>query len=125
MFKKFVKKNSDYFYFVFRILIGLLFFLHGYAKVQSGVFSGSSILMVAASVIELVAGLFIVLGLFTRSAAFVAAIEMIFAYFIAHFPNGWSPLANKGEASVLFFAAFLILTAYESRKCALDNLFGK
>ncbi|HLF53580.1 MAG TPA: LuxR family transcriptional regulator, partial [Candidatus Nanoarchaeia archaeon] len=62
MFKKFVKKNSEYFYFVLRILIGLMFFLHGFAKVQSGVFSGPSILMVAASSIELVVGLLILLG---------------------------------------------------------------
>ncbi|HLF53941.1 MAG TPA: DoxX family protein [Candidatus Nanoarchaeia archaeon] len=125
MFKKFVKKNSEYFYFVFRILIGLMFFLHGFAKVQSGVFSGPSILMVAASSIELVVGLLILLGLFIRYAAFVGAIEMVVAYFMAHSPNGLSPLANRGEAAVLFFAAFLVLIAYGAKKWALDNLFKK
>lgn len=125
MFKKFVKKNADYFYFVFRILIGLMFFLHGFAKVQSGVFSGPSVLMVAASSIELVAGLFIIFGLFIRYTAFVGAIEMAVAYFMAHFPNGLSPLANRGEAALLFFAAFLVLIAYGGRKWALDNLFKK
>ena len=42
----------------------------------------------AAGIIELVGGALVMLGLFSRIAAFVCSGEMAFAYFIAHFPRG-------------------------------------
>ena len=82
-------------------------------------------LMGLAMIIEVLGGALIVLGLFTRYVAGIAAIEMIFAFFMAHYPKGINPLANGGEASVLFFAAFLVLYAFGSRGYALDNGWKK
>ncbi len=127
MLNKFIEKNKDYFYFVFRILIGLLFLLHGIQKMP-GILNGSTSvfgLIGMAGIIETVAGILIIIGLFVRYAAFITAIEMIVAYFKVHFPMGMNPLLNKGEPAVLFFVAFLVLIAFGARKWALDNLFKK
>jgi putative oxidoreductase len=78
-------------------------------------------LMGLAMIIEVVGGALIILGLFTRTTAAIAAVEMLFAYFMAHASNGWSPLANKGEPALLFFASFLVLLAFGARKYAVDN----
>ncbi len=127
MVKKFAEKNSDYFYFVFRILIGLLFILHGIMKI-SMINEGKILLMSLmglAMIIEVFGGAMLILGLFTRYVAAISAVEMIFAYYMGHISNGINPLINKGEPAVLFFAAFLVLIAFGSRKFALDNGFKK
>ena len=58
-----------------------------------------------AGVIDLVGGVLVLLGLFTRS--FVLSGEL--AYFIAHAPQGFFPLTNGGESAVLFRFIFLYL----------------
>jgi putative oxidoreductase len=68
-------------------------------------------LLVAAGVIELVAGVLVTLGLFTRLAAFIASGEMAIAYFMMHFPQGFWPAENKGEGAILFCFIFLYLAA--------------
>ena len=111
--EKFLEENASYFYLAFRIIIGALFLLHGIQKVP-GVFNGSIpilSLMFLAAVIETLGGALLILGLFTRYIALVSGIEMLVAYFMAHFPKGFNPLVNKGEAALLFFAAFLVLLA--------------
>jgi len=121
--KSFFEKNGDYFYFAFRVIAGLLFFLHGWMKV-SAIIGGNMPafgLMGLAALIETLGGIFIIIGLFTRYTAIISAIEMIFAYFMAHAPNGWNPLANNGEPAALFFAVFLVLMAFGARKWAFDR----
>ncbi|MEK6889795.1 MAG: DoxX family protein [Nanoarchaeota archaeon] len=123
MVSKLLKKNGDKFYFVFRILVGLLFFLHGWMKVTA--ITGGQMefmsLMGLAAVIETVGGIFIVVGFLTRPVAAIAGIQMVFAYFMAHASGGLSPLANKGEPAVLFFVAFLVLAAHGAGRWGLDN----
>src|SRR5215218_3087328 len=68
-------------------------------------------MLVAAGVIELVAGILVTLGLFTRLAAFIAAGEMAAAYFIGHFPKGFWPALNGGEGAILLCFIFLYLDA--------------
>lgn len=123
MEKHFFEKNADYFYFVFRVIVGIVFLLHGWMKV-SAIMAGSMdamTLMGLAALIEVVGGIFIILGLFTRWTALVAAVEMVVAYFMVHAAGGLSPLANQGEPAVLFFAAFLVLIAFGARTWAIDR----
>ena len=47
-----------------------------------------------AGMIELIAGALLLLGLFTRIAAFILSGEMAFAHFIGHAPKGFYPLTN-------------------------------
>lgn len=126
--KVFFEKHHDTFYAIARIIIGLLFAQHGAQKLF-GLFGGNTAelmsLMGVAGVIELVGGLLIALGLFTRIAAFITIIDMIGAYFKAHLPQGWIPIMNKGELALLYFAAFLIIISHGPGKWALDNVFFK
>ncbi len=113
-----IVKYKGYLYFVFRILVGLLFFTHGIQKF--GLLGGSSVdlisLMGLAGTIEILVGALIVIGFLTRIAALIGAIEMLVAYFMAHLPSGLNPLTNQGEPALLFFAAFLVLMGYGSVK---------
>jgi len=78
-------------------------------------------MLVAAGVIELVAGILVTLGLFTRLAAFIAAGEMAAAYFIGHFPKGFWPVLNGGEGAILFCFIFLYLAAAGPGAWSIDG----
>jgi putative oxidoreductase len=101
---------------ILRIMSGLLFLAHGTQKLLSfpgGERAGSGWPLTGlpsyAGVIELVCGLLITLGLFTRSAAFLASGTMAAAYFIAHAPENFFPVNNGGDAAVLYCFVFLYL----------------
>lgn len=127
MLKKFLNKNQDNLFFVFRILVGLIFLLHGWMKVP-GIMNGNigmGSLFFYAGIIEVFGGIMIILGLFTSVVATIAAVEMLVAYFTVHIKSGLSPLANKGEAAALFFAVFLVLAGHGAKKWSIDNLMRK
>jgi putative oxidoreductase len=105
--------------FLLRVVAGLTFAIYGAQKVF-GFFGGSGgtghtqtpfSLIWFAGVLEFFGGLLIGLGLFTRFAAFILSGEMAFAFFLAHFPQGWNPVSDGGETSVLFCFIFLYLAA--------------
>ena len=64
-----------------------------------------------AGVVEIIFTPLILLGLFTRPAAFIASGEMAVGYFIGHFPKSPWPVANMGEGAILFCFIFLYLAA--------------
>lgn len=78
---------------ILRIMAGLLFMAHGTQKLlgfpASADAAGGPLppMMMAAGIIELVTGILIAIGLFTRPAAFLASGLMAFAYFMAHAPQ--------------------------------------
>ena len=74
-----------------------------------------------AGCIELVVGVLITLGLFTRIAALVASGTMAFAFFYAHLPTGVIPMTNGGEPAVLYCFAFLLLAFTGGGAFALDT----
>lgn len=99
---------------VLRIMSGLLFLAHGTQKFlgfPAGDFAGIGWAFAHpgafAGVIELVAGALIVLGLFTRPAAFLASGTMAAAYFIGHAPQNFWPVNNMGDAAILYCFVFL------------------
>ncbi|ORA04911.1 DoxX family protein [Mycolicibacterium bacteremicum] len=98
---------------VFRILVGLMFVMHGTVKLF-GFPSGSPAAVGTwpawwAGVLEVVLGLLITVGFFTRIAAFVASGMMAVAYFWMHFPDGFWPIDNGGETAALYSFIFLLL----------------
>ncbi|HLC52397.1 MAG TPA: DoxX family protein [Candidatus Nanoarchaeia archaeon] len=113
-----VNKGGSWFYMLFRLLVGLLFFMHGLMKFSGG--NSPSGMFLAAGIIELVVGAGVVLGFFTRGLALVGALEMLVAFFWVHAKNGLNPLANNGEPAVLFFVAFLVLLVYGAQKWSLE-----
>ena len=99
-----------------RIVAGLLFIEHATVKLFAFPMAFQMPpplppILMAAAAIELVAGALITIGLFTRLAAFIASGEMAVGYFMMHFPQGFWPVANKGEAAVLFCFIFLYIAA--------------
>ena len=108
-----------------RIVTGLLFVEHATSKffafpVPFPVNPLPPMLM-AAGAIELVAGILVALGLFTRLAAFIASGEMAVAYFIGHFPKSPWPVANMGEAAILFCFIFLYIAAAGPGAWSIDS----
>ncbi len=79
-------------------------------------------LIVAAGVIELVTGTLIVLGLFTRPAAFLASGTMAAAYFLGHATQGFWPALNQGEAAIMFCFVFFYLVFAGPGSWSLDSL---
>jgi putative oxidoreductase len=78
-----------------------------------------------ATVLELFGGLLIMLGLFTRPVAFVLSGLMAFAYFIAHAPENFFPIINRGEPAVLLCFIFLYLSANGAGPYGLDTMLGR
>lgn len=112
---------------VFRIMVGLLFMEHGTGKllnfpVLSGLDKMPHGLFLFTGAMELVGGALIVLGLFTRPVAFVLSGFMAAAYFMVHFPMGFFPATNYGEAAVLYCFAFLYLAAAGPGDWAVDRI---
>ena len=77
---------------------------------------------VAAGVIEFVAGILVAIGLFTRPIAFLAAGEMAIGYFMYHFPHGFWPAVNKGEAAILFCFIFLYVASAGPGAWSIDGM---
>ena len=102
---------------ILRIVTGLLFLEHALIKLagfppggKPGLQDVGSFLWIAG-LIELVTGVLVTLGLFTRVAAFIPAGEMAYAYWFVHAKMGLYPAVNMGEAAILFCFVFLYLAA--------------
>jgi putative oxidoreductase len=104
-------------YALFRIVVGFLFLFHGAQKVLGmfgGMGGGTAPMMSMpwiAGVIELVGGILVMVGLFTRVAAFICSGEMAAAYFMVHQPQGTWPIQNQGELAAVYCFAFLYIAA--------------
>ncbi len=115
---------------VLRIMSGLLFLQHGTTKFLSfpaSEMSGVAPLSMsgAAGLIELVGGVLIVIGLFTRPVAFILSGTMAVAYFYAHFPEGFFPLLNGGELAALYCFVFLYVAAAGGGAWSVDQLTAR
>ncbi|MEU5080267.1 MULTISPECIES: DoxX family protein [Streptomyces] len=120
---------------LFRIVIGLLFAVHGAASlfgVLGGAAGTNGGTLAAgtwpgwyAAVIQLVAGGLVLLGLGTRGAALIASGSMAYAYFDVHQQLALWPIQNGGELSVLFCWSFLLLVFTGSGAFGLDRLLTR
>ena len=113
---------------VLRIVAGLLFLSHGLVKLigfpagaQPGLQPPMTLLGIAG-IIELATGVLIVLGLFTRPAAFIAAGEMAVAYWMMHGTRSFFPVLTMGEGAILFCFVFLYLSAAGPGAFSLDGM---
>ena len=98
---------------VLRIITALLFLAHGTGKLigfpDLGFAPPFMSLPWIAGAIEIVGGILLVLGLYTRLVAFILCGQMAVAYFMAHAPQGFYPIQNGGELAVLYCFIFLYL----------------
>jgi putative oxidoreductase len=111
---------------VLRIVAALIFLLHGSQKLLGfpPLASGSPPAFLSlywiAGALELALGILILLGIFTRPAAFVASGEMAFAYFMGHAPRNLFPTLNGGDAAILYCFVFLYIAAAGPGPWSLD-----
>jgi putative oxidoreductase len=120
---------------LFRVVYGFLFTMFGTSHafgwpIAFGIPTGSWPVWYAG-VIELVTGLLIMFGLFTRVAAFIASGHMAVTYFWQHQPKGLWPIVppqmggNGGLAAILFCFAFFLLVFTGPGAYALDTMRGR
>lgn len=112
---------------ILRIVTAFLFIAHGTQKLLGFPIPRSSSFELwslggVAGVLEFVGGALMLVGLFTRPVAFVLSGLMAFAYFIAHAPQGFWPIANRGELAVLYCFVFLYFAAAGGGPLSLDSL---
>jgi len=122
-------KWAPYLLSILRIVTGLLFMQHGGEKLWG--FAGGRIdlnfpqLHALAGPIELIGGLLITVGLFTRVTSFILCGEMAVAYFRTWAPRGFFPIGNGGEEAVLFCYLFLWLVTSGAGPWSLDALMER
>jgi putative oxidoreductase len=114
---------------ILRIVAALLFFEHGTAKLLGFPASPHAPEFLSlswfAGVLELIGGALLILGLFTRWVAFILSGEMAFAYWMAHAPKSFYPLANGGDAAILFCFLFLYFVFAGPGPWSLDAILRK
>ncbi len=120
---------------LFRFITGLLLFQYGIAKLFKfpplPMFAKVELMSLygAAGSLELVIGGLLMIGLFTRLAAFILSGEMAFAYFMGHMFRGetpvFLPLLNGGTAAILFCFACLYLSAAGGGPISVDAMTGR
>jgi len=112
-------------YAIFRIIIGLMFVQHGAQKLLGWFGAKGTVplmsLMGLAGTIELVGGLAITVGFFSRLAAVGGMAVMIGALATVHFPNGLIPIVNKGELALVFLACFIMVVVHGNGKWSLEK----
>ena len=121
-----MSRFTGLFHALLRIVTALLFIEHGSMKLLG--FPASPMprpplasLMGVAGCLELVGGLLVLLGLFTRPVAFLLSGQMALAYWMVHAPQGPFPAVNMGEPAVLFCFIFLYLAAVGPGPLALGS----
>jgi len=124
------KRYEPQAYVLMRVVVGLVFLMYGLQKFgllggMNGRGAAAPFLSVpygVAGVIEVVVGVLLVIGLFTRPAAFIASGEMAVAYFMSHFSaTAMLPVQNDGQPAVLFCFAFLYIAARGAGAWGLDR----
>ncbi len=114
-----------------RIVTAYMFLTHGTAKLLGmphvAMFDKLQLfsLMGLAGTIELAGSVLLLLGLFTRPAAFIMSGEMAFAYFMGHAPRGSAllPMLNQGELAVEWCFVFLFFAAAGPGAWSIDDFW--
>lgn len=121
---KFLDNYQEHTYALFRMVTGFLFMWHGtvkYFDFPTAYKYDLSPLTYAAGGIEMIGGALVMIGLFTRPAAFICSGTMAVAYWMAHGMNSFWPIINRGELAVFFCFAFLFIAARGVGMWGLDK----
>jgi putative oxidoreductase len=116
-------------YSLMRIVAGFLFLWHGSQKLlgfpdpmPAGV---PAFIIYIAGPIELIGGALVMIGLFTRPAAFLCSGLMAFAYWMAHGMKALFPIQNGGELAALYCFVFLFISTQGGGLWSVDAVQGR
>ena len=122
---------------ILRVVVGIVFLVHGFQKLFLMGFDGVAGMMeglgvpgpglfaVIVTLVELLGGLSLILGLFTRFAAIPLAVDMLVATLTVHLPNGFSVLPNGGyEFTLVLLAASVALAVAWPGEAALERFLA-
>jgi putative oxidoreductase len=114
-----------------RIVAALIFMEHGTQKLfgfpappEKGLTPTLSLLWIGG-IVELIGGLLVLVGLFTRPVAFLLAGEMAVAYWMFHAPRSLYPVLNGGDAAILYCFVFLLLVFTGPGALSVDGMRGR
>jgi putative oxidoreductase len=111
----FLKKFTGETYALMRIVTGFLFLWHGSQKLIGvpplAAPDAPAFIIYIVGPIELIGGVFVMIGLLTRWAAFLSSGLMAFAYWLGHGTKDLLPLLNRGELAALYCFVFLFIAA--------------
>ena len=115
---------------VARVVSALMFMSHGTQKLinfppRANNAPGPELFSLygLAGSLEIVGGILLVFGLFTRPVAFILSGEMAFAYWMSHAPRAMYPVLNGGDAAILYCFWFLYLACAGGGAWSLDRMF--
>lgn len=112
--KPFMSIYNSQCYALMRIIVGFLFLWHGAQKlfgIPSAMPGGvPPFITYVAGPIELTGGVLVMIGLFTRWAAFIASGQMAVAYWMVHGTKALLPIQNNGELAALYCFVFLFIS---------------
>jgi len=121
----FLRPYEPQLYAVLRIVTGFLFLWHGMQKLFG--FPGEmppgvpAFLIWTAGPIEFLGGILVMIGLFTRPAAFLSSGLMAFAYWMGHGTKALLPVQNQGELAVLYCFLFFYVAAHGAGVWSVDS----
>jgi putative oxidoreductase len=124
---KFLDGYAEQAYALLRIVAGLMFLAHGVQKFfnfPTAFPVPLNPMLSAAGAIELVAGGLIVIGLFTRPAAFVASGMAAVGYWMVHGSKDIFPIVNGGETIALYCFLFLFVATRGAGIWSVDAARG-
>jgi len=127
---------ADVAFTLMRIVIGYIFFMHGWVKLNAGAagitaymaktgLEPSAAFAYAAMFIETVGAICLILGLFTRFFAAVMAIEMAIAFIFVHGPKGFAAAQGGFEYVLLLGIVFLFIALRGGGPYSVDRLIGR
>lgn len=125
----FMRKYEGETYALMRIVVGFLFLWHGVQKLlgfpplPAGIEIPAFVTYIAGP-IELIGGVLVTIGLFTRWAAFLSSGLMAFAYWMGHGTKALLPILNQGELAALYCFVFLYIAAHGAGRWSLDGSRG-
>lgn len=113
-----------------RIITALLFLEHGTSKILHFPYTSASgppewSLFWVAGWLELIGGLMLLAGFFTRPVAFLLAGEMAIGYWLVHAPRSVFPVLNNGESAILFCFVFLLFAVTGAGEWGVDSVLRK
>ena len=127
--KPFMSGFNSYGYALLRIVMGFLFLWHGSQKLLGFPFSSPggapAFITYIAGPIDLVGGILVMLGLFTRWSAFLASGLMAAAYWTAHGTQALLPFQNGGELAALYCFVFLFISTQGGGRWSFDAVLGQ